>query len=109
MVVWIALSQELTRFRCLCATDDGANLLAGYKRAANILKIEAKKDEPTPDPSRAGRGEVVAAEAALAAALDAASAGSGGGCGGRGIRRGDDGAGGAASTRGSLLCRCDGQ
>ncbi len=26
-------------------TDDGANLLAGYKRAANILKIEEKKDE----------------------------------------------------------------
>ncbi|MEX6724116.1 glycine--tRNA ligase subunit beta [Parapedomonas caeni] len=26
------------------ATDDGANLLAGYKRAANILRIEEKKD-----------------------------------------------------------------
>src|SRR3546814_10141194 len=26
------------------ATDDGANLLAGYKRAANILQIEARKD-----------------------------------------------------------------
>ncbi len=26
-------------------TDDGANLLAGYKRAANILKIEGKKDK----------------------------------------------------------------
>src|SRR3546814_12810259 len=26
------------------ATDDGANLLAGYKRAANILTIEEKKD-----------------------------------------------------------------
>lgn len=25
-------------------TDDGANLLAGYKRAANILRIEEKKD-----------------------------------------------------------------
>jgi glycyl-tRNA synthetase beta chain len=55
------------------ATDDGANLLAGYKRAANILKIEgAKKEEPTPDPSLAGRGDVHAAEAALASALDAA-------------------------------------
>jgi len=30
------------------ATDDGANLLAGYKRASNILKAEAKKgDVPT--------------------------------------------------------------
>ncbi|MBL4639547.1 MAG: glycine--tRNA ligase subunit beta [Kordiimonadaceae bacterium] len=27
-------------------TDDGVNLLAGYKRAANILKIEEKKDGP---------------------------------------------------------------
>jgi glycyl-tRNA synthetase beta chain len=26
-------------------TDDGANLLTGYKRAANILKIEEKKDK----------------------------------------------------------------
>ena len=28
-------------------TDDGANLLAGYKRAANILKVEEKKDGKT--------------------------------------------------------------
>jgi glycyl-tRNA synthetase beta chain len=27
------------------ATPDGANLLAGYKRAANILKAERKKDK----------------------------------------------------------------
>jgi len=35
-------------------TDEGANLLAGYKRAANILKAEEKKDKTTfggePDP-----------------------------------------------------------
>ncbi|WP_018697903.1 glycine--tRNA ligase subunit beta [Amorphus coralli] len=31
------------------ATDDGANLLAGYKRAANILRAEAKKDGRTFD------------------------------------------------------------
>ncbi len=30
-------------------TDDGANLLAGYKRAANILKIEEKKDSTSYD------------------------------------------------------------
>ena len=29
------------------ATDDGANLLAGAKRAANILRIEEKKDKTT--------------------------------------------------------------
>jgi len=28
------------------ATDDGGNLLAGFRRAANILKIEEKKDGP---------------------------------------------------------------
>jgi glycyl-tRNA synthetase beta chain len=28
------------------ATDDGRNLLAGYKRASNILKAEEKKDGP---------------------------------------------------------------
>lgn len=37
------------------ATDDGKNLLAGYKRAVNILKIEEKKDgksfDGIPDPA----------------------------------------------------------
>ena len=28
------------------ATDDGANLLAAYRRAANILRIEERKDGP---------------------------------------------------------------
>jgi glycyl-tRNA synthetase beta chain len=31
----------------LLKSDDGANLLAGYKRAANILKVEEKKDGKT--------------------------------------------------------------
>ncbi len=50
-------------------TDDGANLLAGYKRAANILKAEEKKD------GQVYAGEVLeshlgeAAEVALFAAL----------------------------------------
>jgi glycyl-tRNA synthetase beta chain len=42
------LVRVLTRVNALTAflnTDDGANLLAGYKRAANILKIEEKKDD----------------------------------------------------------------
>ncbi len=37
------------------ASEDGANLLAGYRRAANIVRIEAKKDGEapagTPDPA----------------------------------------------------------
>jgi glycyl-tRNA synthetase beta chain len=41
------LVRLLARVKALQAfveTDDGANLLAGYKRAANILRIEEKKD-----------------------------------------------------------------
>ncbi|MFZ4531792.1 MAG: glycine--tRNA ligase subunit beta, partial [Alsobacter sp.] len=58
----------------LLETDDGRNLLAGCKRAANILRIEEKKDgvayaEPV-DPALLMQGE----EKALAAALDAAEA-----------------------------------
>ncbi|MEX2520700.1 MAG: glycine--tRNA ligase subunit beta [Paracoccaceae bacterium] len=55
-------------------TEDGANLLSGYKRAANILAAEQKKDgvEYTldPDPKFAEAEE----EKALFAALDAADA-----------------------------------
>ncbi len=53
------------------STEDGKNLLAGYKRAANILKKEA----PSAPPLRAGEREQYApepAEAALQSALDAA-------------------------------------
>ena len=52
-------------------TDDGANLLAGTKRAANILRIEEKKDKKTydeaPDPALLEAPE----EKALAKAVDA--------------------------------------
>ena len=51
-------------------TDDGANLLAGTKRAANILRIEEKKDgkryDQTPDPALLEQKE----EKALAKAVD---------------------------------------
>jgi glycyl-tRNA synthetase beta chain len=54
-------------------TEDGASLLAGYKRAANILKAEEKKDgagafEAAPRPDLLAETE----EKALASALDAA-------------------------------------
>ncbi len=66
----VARASSLSTF---LATDDGANLLAGYKRAANILKAEAKKgalptadgDQPSYDPDPA--------EAVLIAALDDAA------------------------------------
>lgn len=37
----VSLAREVQAF---IETDDGANLLAGYKRAANILRAEEKKD-----------------------------------------------------------------
>jgi glycyl-tRNA synthetase beta chain len=53
-------------------TDDGKNLLAGFKRAANILRIEEKKDgkayDGAPDAARYQQAE----EKALAAAVDSA-------------------------------------
>jgi glycyl-tRNA synthetase beta chain len=53
-------------------TDDGKNLLAGYKRATNIIRIEEKKDArkyvERPDPSFYRQQE----EWALARAIDAA-------------------------------------
>ncbi|WP_339871130.1 glycine--tRNA ligase subunit beta [uncultured Brevundimonas sp.] len=57
------------------ATDDGANLLAGNKRAANILRAEAKKGPlPTGERQTDLAGEP-AAETALAQAVIAARAG----------------------------------
>jgi glycyl-tRNA synthetase beta chain len=56
----------------LLATDDGKNLLAGYKRAANILKAEEKKGTAVAaavDPSLFREAE----ETALAAAIDTAA------------------------------------
>jgi glycyl-tRNA synthetase beta chain len=87
------LVRLLARVKALQAfveTEDGTNLLAGYKRAANILKAAEKAsplpfrggvgggadgqwqaaggESPTPSPSPEGEGS----ELALAAALDAA-------------------------------------
>jgi glycyl-tRNA synthetase beta chain len=60
-------------------TDDGKNLLAGYKRAANILRIEEKKDGTSytgdPDPSLLKEPEEMAlAKAMVSVAPDASSA-----------------------------------
>ncbi|TNE61853.1 MAG: glycine--tRNA ligase subunit beta [Alphaproteobacteria bacterium] len=56
------------------ATDDGVNLLAGYKRAANILKIEEKKDGRAYDQAVDAAVLAQAEEVALAKALTAAKA-----------------------------------
>jgi glycyl-tRNA synthetase beta chain len=57
----------------MLGTEDGANLLAGFRRAANILRIEEKKDGPHDRPVDPALLEQ-APEAALADALDRAEA-----------------------------------
>ncbi|AQR61286.1 glycine--tRNA ligase subunit beta [Brevundimonas sp. LM2] len=54
------------------ATDDGANLLAGYKRATNILKAEAKKGEVPTGMVQTGLPDQPEAETTLAFATDVA-------------------------------------
>ncbi|MDB5689768.1 MAG: glyS, partial [Sphingomonas bacterium] len=68
------LLKQVKALQAFVATEDGVNLLAGYKRAANIVRIEAKKDA---DAGGAAPAEGAAytpepAEAALIAALDTA-------------------------------------
>lgn len=41
----VRLLARVDALQSFLKTDDGANLLAGYKRAANILRIEEKKDK----------------------------------------------------------------
>jgi glycyl-tRNA synthetase beta chain len=58
----VRLLSRVHALQAFVGTEDGVNLLAGYKRAANILKKETWQPEPpnyTPEP----------AEAALRAAL----------------------------------------
>jgi glycyl-tRNA synthetase beta chain len=43
----VRLVARVEALQAFLKTDDGANLLAGYKRAANILKAEEKKDNRT--------------------------------------------------------------
>ena len=54
------------------ATDDGANLLAGHRRASNILKAEAKKGELPTGMVQTGLPGQPEAEVALAFAVGAA-------------------------------------
>jgi glycyl-tRNA synthetase beta chain len=53
----------------MLGTDDGANLLVGYRRAANILRIEERKDGPHDGAVNAELLEA-AEERALSAVLD---------------------------------------
>ncbi|HEY0624424.1 glycine--tRNA ligase subunit beta [Sphingomonas sp.] len=64
----VRLLARVHALQAFMATDDGANLLAGYKRAANILKKEGVTDAVWSAPAYATEP----AEAALIAALDGA-------------------------------------
>jgi glycyl-tRNA synthetase beta chain len=66
----VRIAARIEALTAFLATEDGVNLLAGYKRAANILAAEAKKGPlPEGDPARAAEP---AEEAALFDALAAA-------------------------------------
>lgn len=41
----VRLLARVSALQAFLATDDGENLLAGYKRASNIVRIEEKKDQ----------------------------------------------------------------
>ncbi len=65
----VRIVARVEALQALLATEDGANLLAGFKRAANILKAEEKKGPLPTGP--ATRPAAPAEEAALHAALEA--------------------------------------
>ena len=56
----LAISQRVEALGALLGTEDGTNLVQGYKRAANILRAERKKG----DLPKAGSGAFTAPEAA---------------------------------------------
>jgi glycyl-tRNA synthetase beta chain len=73
----VRLLARVEALRSFIESDDGHNLLVAYRRAANIVKIEAKKEKResygAPDAARYAQDE----EKALAAALDRVAAESG--------------------------------
>jgi glycyl-tRNA synthetase beta chain len=71
----VRLVRRVEALQAFLKTEDGANLLIGYRRAANILKIEEKKDKreyrDAPDVSALVQGEEKSLENALLAAKEA--------------------------------------
>ncbi|MDO8289931.1 MAG: glycine--tRNA ligase subunit beta [Parvibaculum sp.] len=67
----VLIVKRVEALSAFLSTDDGANLLTGYKRAVNILKIEEKKDDKSFDgvPDRGALPE----EQALFDAIEVAS------------------------------------
>jgi glycyl-tRNA synthetase beta chain len=70
----VRLVARVEALQAFLKSDDGANLLAGYKRAVNILKIEEKKDDKTFISEVSEKLLCEAAEKGLFAALSKARA-----------------------------------
>lgn len=68
----VRLLARVHALQAFFTTEDGANLLAGYKRAANILKAEDAKDGPHAAAALDSASLTDPAEQALAAALGTA-------------------------------------
>ncbi|HEY0105745.1 MAG TPA: glycine--tRNA ligase subunit beta [Rhizomicrobium sp.] len=69
----VRLGNRVEALQAFLKTDDGANLLAAYRRAANILKAEEKKDKTVYDGEPDPEGFVLAEEKALFVELATAS------------------------------------
>jgi glycyl-tRNA synthetase beta chain len=74
----VRLVRRVEALQAFLKTDDGANLLVGYRRAANILRIEEKKDKKekgeyraAPDARALVQGEEKALHRALLMAQEA--------------------------------------
>ena len=70
----LQITQRAEALSSLLATDDGANLLAGYRRAANILAAEEKKDGTVYAGAVDQAALKLPEESALAVAIDAVHA-----------------------------------
>ncbi|HEY5347019.1 MAG TPA: glycine--tRNA ligase subunit beta, partial [Rhizomicrobium sp.] len=70
----VRLVARVEALQAFLKSDDGANLLAGYKRAANILKAEEKKDGKSYDGTVAEKLLTESAEKLLFVALTRAEA-----------------------------------
>jgi len=68
----VRLVARVEALQSFLKTDEGTNLLAGYKRAANILKAEEKKDKKTFDGAPEAKLLSLPEEKALAEVLGSA-------------------------------------
>lgn len=69
----VRLLARVAALQDFISSEDGANLLTAYRRAANILRIEEKKDGVAYDDEPDAGGYVQDEESALGRALEAAS------------------------------------